>query len=94
MISNLNILDYKHVQIKQPVKITTLNANFRVFLVKILLCLSPLAAILNFWRPSWIFVGSSGIETSNWNTSFLIIYQKDAISKNYSLKFEFQGVNW
>ena len=41
-----------------------------------------------------MFIGSSGNETSNSNTSFLIMYQKDAISKNYSLKFEFQGVNW
>ena len=30
IISNLNIHDYKHVQIKQPVKITTLNSNFSV----------------------------------------------------------------
>ena len=47
-----------------------------------------------FWRPSCIFIGSSGINISNWNTCLLITCQEHAISKNYSLKFEFQGVHW
>ena len=34
IISNLIIHDYKHVQIKQSSKITTLNSNFRVLVVK------------------------------------------------------------
>ena len=49
IVSNLNIHSYKHVQIKQPVKISTLNLNFRVLLVKILLYLSLLAAILSIF---------------------------------------------
>ena len=58
--------------------------------VKILLYLGLLAAILIFFlQPSWIFIGSSGINTSNWNTNLLITCQEQAISKNYSLKFEF-----
>ena len=89
IVSNVNIHDYKHVQIKQEVKVTTLNSNFRVFLVKILLYLSPLAAIWIFGGHLGFLFGSSasGNGTSNWNTSFLIKYSKDAISKNYSLKF-------
>ena len=47
-----------------------------------------------FWRPSCIFIGSSCINTSNWNTCLLITCQEHAISKNYSLKFEFKGVHW
>ena len=64
--------DYIHVQIKQ----TSKNYNFKLefygaFSTNIAI-LSPLAAILNFWRPSWILIGSLGIKTSNLNTSFLL----------------------
>ena len=46
--SHFGLLDfYKHVQRKQPVRITTLNLNFRCF--KILLYLGLLAAILRYF---------------------------------------------
>ena len=94
IIWNLNTHSYKHVQIKEPVKITTLNSNFRVLLVKILLYLTFWQPFWIFGQSSWIFIGLLGIKTSNLNTSFVVICQIHAINKNYSLKFEFQGVNW
>ena len=95
IISNLNIYDCKHVQINKPVKITTLNSNFRLFLSKNISIFGPFGGHFEiFGGHSWIFIGSSGIKTSNWNTCLLITCQRHAISKNYSLKFDFQGVYW
>ena len=107
IISNFNIHCFKHLKIKKPVGITTLNSKLRKFLVIILLYLSPMAAILNFWRPSWIFVDSSGIEQPNLRTSLLTMCQNHAMNKNYRLKFQirvllcpdyqillFKGVLW
>ena len=154
MVSNLNIHDYQHVQIKQAVKITTLNCyftgafiskniaifgpfgghfeffgghpgflmvrqvltlqigipacslhaknrqsvrttasnlSFRVCIGEFCQNLSSVAAILNFWWPFWIFIGSSCIKFSKLSTSFNTICKNHAINKNYSLKFEIRG---
>ena len=56
-----------------------------MFLLKILLYLSLLQPFYIFGGHLGFLFGSSGNETSNWNTSFFI---------NYSFKLEFQGVNW
>ena len=45
----------------------------------------------NFWRPFWIFIGSSGIKLSNLSTSFLTICKNHAPNENYSLKSEKRG---